>query len=63
VRRIMKKLNATNRTQAAFLAQRLDGAPDLPDIEDCAQHANATAAAAQSINGRSNLIGRATATE
>jgi DNA-binding NarL/FixJ family response regulator len=61
VRRIMKKLNATNRTQAAFLAQRL--APDVPDIEGCAQHANTTAAAAQSINGRSNLIGRATATE
>lgn len=31
VRRIMKKLNATNRTQAAFLAQRLAEAAEAPD--------------------------------
>jgi DNA-binding NarL/FixJ family response regulator len=38
VRRIMKKLNATNRTQAAFLAQRMDADPSR--AETCAQHTN-----------------------
>jgi DNA-binding NarL/FixJ family response regulator len=63
VRRIMKKLNATNRTQAAFLAQQMDAAPDRPDTGICARHADHIAATAQSINGGSNLIGRAAATE
>jgi DNA-binding NarL/FixJ family response regulator len=63
VRRIMKKLNATNRTQAAFLAQQMDAAPDHPDNETSTRHTNGIAATAQSINGRSNLIGSATVTE
>jgi DNA-binding NarL/FixJ family response regulator len=63
VRRIMKKLNATNRTQAAFLAQQMDAAPDPRDAGICERHTDHIAATARSINGRSNLIGGAAAAE
>lgn len=48
VRRIMKKLNATNRTQAAFLAQQLVDAADETDDQFDYPHAHGTSAAAAS---------------
>jgi DNA-binding NarL/FixJ family response regulator len=64
VRRIMKKLKATNRTQAAFLAQRLsDEASDAPNERPAAPPSNGSSTSPHSMIGRSNRIGSETLTE
>jgi DNA-binding NarL/FixJ family response regulator len=63
VRRIMKKLKATNRTQAAFLAQRLSEASDAPDEGATEPPPNGSSTLSHSMIGKSNRIGSETLTE
>lgn len=66
VRHIMKKLNATNRTQAAFLAQRLlsgeDGAASAGLLSDGARPNRSTAHQKPEGIGRSKRMGNETLT-